>query len=307
MTQQDSNAKHHTQQRDAAAGNTAPTQRKPKKFWILSDLHQEFPEFAWKPKIIPEHDALILAGDIHVPSASAIDYAETLTDKPVFMVAGNHEYYNQDWNLMIGEARERAARSPNVTFLEDDHVMLDDVHILGCTLWTDFQLFPSYPKENVVFLCERGMNDYRAIKRRGETSGRRRRIRPEHTLARHQASRKFLETEMEFLRMARKIGQEKEQDPSATSPSSPTEKIIVITHHAPLFECVNPEFAHDILSAAYASNLNDLIEREQPDLWVFGHTHISLDIRHGKTRIVSNAKGYGSQNPLFSPSRVVEI
>ena len=105
--------------------------------------------------------------------------------------------------------------------------------------------------------------------------------------------------------MARKI--EVEQEASATSLSKPDEKVIVITHHAPLFECVNPDFSFDLLSAAYSSNLNDLIEREQPDLWVFGHTHVSLDIRHGNTRIISNAKGYGSQNPLFSPSRVVEV
>ena len=105
--------------------------------------------------------------------------------------------------------------------------------------------------------------------------------------------------------MARKI--EVEQEASATSLSKPDEKVIVITHHAPLFECVNPDFSFDLLSAAYSSNLNDLIEREQPDLWVFGHTHVSLDIRHGKTRIISNAKGYGSQNRLFRPSRVVEV
>ena len=107
--------------------------------------------------------------------------------------------------------------------------------------------------------------------------------------------------------MARMIKAEQGQNASAKGPSSPAERVIVITHHAPLIECVNPEFAHDILSAAYASNLKDLVEREQPDLWIFGHTHVSLDIRHGNTRIVSNAKGYGSQNPLFSQSRVVEV
>ena len=53
--------------------------------------------------------------------------------------------------------------------------------------------------------------------------------------------------------------------------------------------------------------MNDLIDRERPDLCVYGHTHVSLDIRHGNTRIVSNAKGYGAQNPLFRPSRVVEV
>jgi hypothetical protein len=69
----------------------------------------------------------------------------------------------------------------------------------------------------------------------------------------------------------------------------------------------------DILSAAYTSDCSDLLENV--DLWVYGHTHESRDFKVGRTRIVSNSKGYGPwppkqrgwDNMRFDPNYVIEI
>jgi hypothetical protein len=67
-----------------------------------------------------------------------------------------------------------------------------------------------------------------------------------------------------------------------------------------------------ILDAAYRSDLTSLMvpapddgvgALQPPDLWVFGHTHERVGTMVGKTRLVSNAKGYGG----FDPNFVIEI
>lgn len=255
------------------------------KLWIMSDLHLEFPEFAWRPERVPDHDVLVLAGDIHVPAVRAIEFAETLTDRPVMLIAGNHEFYGHDFTGTIKAARERAAASPNVVFLEDDIVEIGHVRFLGCTLWTDFALHGQDWRFGTIRACEKGMNDYKRIKR-VSSSGQKRRIRPEHTLARHRVSRSWLEQELSVPFAGRTV---------------------VVTHHAPLIDGLAPQHRTNELAAAYASDLSQLIEAKQPDLWIHGHTHLHLDWRHGPTRVVSNARGYGKQNAWFDPGFVVDI
>jgi Icc-related predicted phosphoesterase len=43
---------------------------------------------------------------------------------------------------------------------------------------------------------------------------------------------------------------------------------------------------------AFASNLEDLILRHQPELWVHGHIHHVRDYPIGDTRVVCNPRGY---------------
>ena len=57
------------------------------------------------------------------------------------MVMGNHEFYGTVMKDELVAAKQRAAQSPNITLLENDTVTFNDIRILGCTLWTDFELF----------------------------------------------------------------------------------------------------------------------------------------------------------------------
>ncbi|MGL4404816.1 MAG: metallophosphoesterase [Notoacmeibacter sp.] len=280
---------------DTSNSTLTATPRRKTKFWVLSDLHQEFSSCTWNPlpADIPEHDALILAGDTHSPATDSIIFAERITDNPVFMVCGNHEFYGTVMKDGLARAQKCAAESPNVTLLENDVVIFNDIRILGCTLWTDFELFGHHASRRALRDAGKGMNDYRRIKRISATSGRTRPITPQDTLDAHRASVKFLETEL-----------------ARNEDGSNQARTIVITHHAPHPNGLNPTSKADLLSVAYASDLTAIIETHQPDLWVFGHTHTACDFQIGKTRLISNARGYVGherQNPNYDQSLVIEV
>jgi hypothetical protein len=69
------------------------------------------------------------------------------------------------------------------------------------------------------------------------------------------------------------------------------------------------QFINDPLTAAYASNLEPMIERFQLHLWVHGHLHNSTDCKIGLTRVVCNPRGYAPSalNPQFDPELVIEV
>jgi Icc-related predicted phosphoesterase len=166
--------------------------------------------------------------------------------------------------------------------LENESLMLGGTTFLGATLWTDFALRGD-PEAGMRLAGEK-MNDYRKIR----TGNYRLKLRPLDTLRRHQESRAFITHEL-----AAHLG----------------ERCVVVTHHSPL-----PDPNGDALSVAFTSDLTSLILDGAPCLWVFGHTHESVDTTVGSTRVVSNAKGYGPwsrgerrENPHFDPNFTVEI
>ena len=83
---------------------------------------------------------------------------------------------------------------------------------------------------------------------------------------------------------------------------------VVITHHSPSVNSLQDNYEKDILSAAYASDLNSLVETSDVDLWVHGHIHKISDYYIGKTRIICNPRGYPDERQNgFNPNLVVEI
>ena len=45
------------------------------RLWIFSDLHQDWQDNAWDPCAhAPDHDIAVVAGDVHSPLTSAIDW-----------------------------------------------------------------------------------------------------------------------------------------------------------------------------------------------------------------------------------------
>ena len=81
---------------------------------------------------------------------------------------------------------------------------------------------------------------------------------------------------------------------------------IVVTHHAPGPQSVEPRFRDDSLSPAFASDLTALMKRHAPSLWVHGHTHYNVDYLVGATRVVSHQWGYPAED-VARGSRVVTI
>lgn len=69
-------------------------------------------------------------------------------------------------------------------------------------------------------------------------------------------------------------------------------KTVVITHHAPIPECVVPKYAGDSLNASFHANLNSMIEDNDIAVWVHGHMHDSIGFTYHNTDIICNPRGY---------------
>lgn len=84
---------------------------------------------------------------------------------------------------------------------------------------------------------------------------------------------------------------------------------IVVTHHLPSMRSVPEKYKDSALNPFFVTELDKLIARRRPKLWVHGHTHGSCDYMHGDTRVVCNPYGYAGvdTNPEFDPGKVVEV
>jgi predicted phosphodiesterase len=248
----------------------------------LSDLHIELEQFELSAKESP--DLVILAGDIGLGS-SGIWLATTQFRGPFpkVVIAGNHEFYRAPYDETIAICRSAAAAAENVYFLEQDERFFEigdrAVRVLGCVLWTDFSVNGVENQNAAMAAAAARMNDFRLILFRGHI------LRPTDTLELHLASRAWLES---HLRVPH---------------DGPT---IVITHHAPSDRSQPPQFVGGALAPAFTSDLDRLVEIYQPDLWIHGHTHWSVDYRIGKTRVYSNQRGYPGEKCGFR-QEMIEI
>lgn len=246
------------------------------KLHVLSDLHTEFAPFD-----APETDAdvVVLAGDTGVGLDGVDTARRTFRDKPVVYVAGNHEFYRHAIPS-LGEKMAAAARGTNVHVLENRAVELDGVRFLGCTLWTDFDLFGerAYSADE----ARATMNDFRLIRMLPEY----RRFHPWDARGIHLKSAEWLRRMLD------------------TPFGGPT---VVVTHHAPSLKSCAPAYRTHPVTAAYASDLEWMLDGGAA-LWIHGHTHFCADYEIGGTRVFANQRGYpGDPVPGFDPARVVEV
>jgi predicted phosphodiesterase len=254
------------------------------RLWVLSDLHTEFGHPAPPPPPVAP-DVIILAGDIGT-NLSGFRAAEALAaDAPVVYVAGNHEYYGQALPRLTDKLRglSAASSSSGVHFLEDEQVVIGGVRFLGCTLWTDFGLLGPGRLAAAREAAGGAMTDYRRVRKSPEF----RRLRPADTAAVHAASRRWLTARL------------------AEAHDGPT---VIVTHHAPSARSLRPGQPRGLIDAAYASDLDELVAGSGAALWVHGHTHLCVDYVLGRTRVLSNARGYpDEESEGFRADCVVEL
>jgi Icc-related predicted phosphoesterase len=84
--------------------------------------------------------------------------------------------------------------------------------------------------------------------------------------------------------------------------------LVVVTHHAPLPDCLTPAMRGAWKAGNSASDLSHLTDSGKAALWVHGHIHASKDItRPGGTRILCNPAGPRFFNPAFDEGLVVAV
>jgi Icc-related predicted phosphoesterase len=86
-------------------------------------------------------------------------------------------------------------------------------------------------------------------------------------------------------------------------------KTVVVTHHSPSSRSVAQRFAQDLLTPAFASNLEEMMGSHRVALWIHGHMHDPFDYEIFGTRVVCNPRGYApfALTPSFRADFVVEV
>lgn len=243
---------------------------------VLSDLHVEKFDHPKSPPALPDADVVVLAGDIHKGTHGMQWARQRFGNLPIVYVAGNHEFYDQHWDDLLGELR-REAELYDINFLENDAVTIAGVRFLGATLWTDFEFFGQERRAESMRAAEGGLSDfdlivaglapeaqsaqYEPIPRLGLTMhlGKRyvARLTAAHTLARHQESLAWLKAELP------------RGDPATT---------VVVTHHYPHARSCDEEWLSSPLTPIFGSQLPHEVLLGAK-LWIHGHTHDSCDYR----------------------------
>lgn len=261
------------------------------KMHVFSDLHCEFngaaPLNLVRSATPPDADLIVCAGDLtQDPRHGEMLLSKHFPEVPSVYVSGNHEYYRQCITDFDETAVSVHATDP-VHLLEcDELIIAGAARILGCTLWTDYELFGD--RMRAMAVASVSMSDHGEIRVREKVDDVMfsRLFKPSDALKRHQKSIAWLRNKL------------------STSVKIPT---VVVTHHAPHPESVAREFEFDEVTPAFCSDLSEIIEEFQPAVWIHGHTHSSFDYRIGDTRIVCNPNGYAYENPDFNPGLNVEF
>ena len=84
---------------------------------------------------------------------------------------------------------------------------------------------------------------------------------------------------------------------------------VVVTHHAPSMKSVSAKWASSLENMFFVSDMEAIILKKKPRLWIHGHMHERFDYTIGSTRIVCNPRGYPGRPSIkeWDPQFVVEV
>ncbi|KAJ4260499.1 hypothetical protein NW762_007240 [Fusarium torreyae] len=276
-------------------GPTAP-HREPcgRTVQIMSDLHLELNRQYATFDFPVKAPLLVLGGDI----GRLVDYdmfltflaRQTARFEKVFLVLGNHEFYEMSYEDGI----EKAKKLEKEEVLEGKLVLLDrnrwddpdsKLTIVGATLWSN--IHPSAAE--IVALR---VSDYKLIS--GWSVDK-------HNDCHARDLAYLTETVTELNEL----------------PPESQRNVLLVTHHAPIVNGASrPEHAKAPYKTAFST---DVIQAREFMLgvavWMFGHTHFTTEFQKGGVRVVANQRGYvlGYKGPTlentrgFDDERVVEL
>lgn len=237
---------------------------------LHSDLHLELQAepAGW---LTPVPDILVLAGDItrmDLAGEYLLNLSRQFPDMQIIYVPGNHEYYHLN-NMRESEKQLRQCLSitPNVHFLQCDTVDILGYRFIGCTGWSQMTGLGIDRQKEAANRVEGLINDFRVIGIDG------------HNLFTAENCIDLADEQYAWLQ--------------SVLEESKDSNVIVVTHFAPSLRVANPNFPVDEITSYFCASFDPLIEKFKPEMWLFGHTHANFDTRIGRTRVVSNQKGYG--------------
>lgn len=254
-------------------------------FALMSDVHLEH---GGRNFDLPDADILLLAGDICVVDDLRDSYMATLIGqrsreflidvskkyKHVVVIPGNHEYYDGTIEAVTGRVNDFLVSENinNITFNEYGCYTTGGVKVVYATLWTDMN--DSCPL--VISQAAGYMNDYQHIKcDHFGPDNLSRNLRPSDTLILHEKHRQHIAREC----------------------ANTTDKLVVMTHHAPLMSLINRERNPNAVDYCYGcTDMEDIIHDNDILVWAYGHVHTRDENVFGgvcgDTKFISNCRGY---------------
>lgn len=240
-------------------------------FQYFSDVHLEFynENLNKISRLFDVHNTqaefLLLAGDIGQPTKKSYAYLLGRLSpyfEKVFIIPGNHEYYNSEMSMTSIEnhCRQICSTLPhqNVTLLQNEYsTLFPNLSVYGTTLW-------SHIDDKYAKVVGDVINDYKCIPQ----------FTPQVSNALH---KKAVENLNDYIHN-----------------QSEDQKVIVMTHHMPSFDLIDDVYKtpfYQSMNCAFASNI---AIRNDPRIvaWVYGHTHKPKV----QGKFYCNPKGYPGEN-----------
>lgn len=243
----------------------------------VSDLHLEHHDKGNEGYLIPSMflkpsaPYLALCGDIGNPDLMAYEaFLQwcSRSYKLVFLIAGNHEYYNYrsptktDIPTRKEKIRNLTSKFKNVFFLDcSTHYLAEhNLRILGCTLWSDVGI--SNDEKISTW-----MNDPKEILLEKDTP-----FLPQSMRQLHFQEKEWLENQIH-------------------SAEGRGETLLVLTHHLPSYKLIAGRYEGHPLNMCFASDCETLM-RPPVKAWICGHSHTGVELVQNGVKCVMNPYGY---------------
>jgi predicted phosphohydrolase len=230
----------------------------------VSDLHHNY------INITPKCKYLALLGDLGDPYSKSYEcfLRENCSKfEKVFLITGNHEYYENildDTNIFL---KSLCNSIPNCIFLNNESMLIEGFLIIGSTLWSNV-------RDSIV-------NDLNAFHYIYETPEKI--LTPTTYRNMHKLSVDFIESELD-----------------KNIPS------IILTHYAPHIDMNGPD-KYSKYSSAFSTYLTHLNNKHKNiKCWLSGHTHKNLTIVRDGVICSSNCLGNLNEGVLnFDSSKTI--
>jgi hypothetical protein len=256
----------------------------------ISDLHLElnknFGEIC--NSLIPSSPYLALLGDISYPHndnyTKFLDYVSNRFEH-VFLLAGNHEYYQivdfdkiKTYNEINDDIKNIVSKYKNVHFLDNSNFTLNcngkEIIFAGTTLWSNVN---NYDRSKI----KNSISDYRYIYKDHR-----------YTTFTIDDTNKLNENCVNFIKNTLDTYKDK--------------NVIMLSHHLPSYQMIDEKYKDSYINSAFANDLDCLFDDKGPiRLWLCGHSHCSLT----KTinGIVCSINAYGYPHEIKNNININEV
>jgi predicted phosphodiesterase len=241
------------------------------KIQYISDIHLEF--YKNLPIINAIAPVLCLAGDIGYPDSKIYkDFLINLNDninfEKIFLISGNHEYYNQcepieETNKKINSLLQKNNLN-KISFLNNSSEYYNGYLFIGSTLWSHIS-----NKKNTT-------NDFKYIEN----------MTIDKCNELHKNSVDFITKETELNK---------------------DKKIIMLTHFLPSYNLIDQKYeAYSKYNQCFASHNDNLIV-DPVVLWIYGHTHSPKESMINNIPLVCNPIGYPGENKNIDLEKIIDL